>query len=270
MSYIKIICHNILFCAKTYERRLIFMKKTNSETLELADLQRSIISTCTHLNRPIRKSKLVQMITDLFECNTAKHVEFALIDLIEQGKLHDQGYFITTPEFAENWNGVVTATDESIINFLLSLKEEAKYDLFFDVFAQEQLTPHLFFKYVGMKYPALLHREDAALAYMEQMDNTFPYGLNSNFYMELNDYPTNRWFTTFFNPDCRIIISNMDFCKNHVNIQVTLLAGKKRSYKQAYKDFEEFQNNITAYFNRDINIHIKKRMSAFTGRKRRR
>lgn len=245
------------------------MKKTNSMTLELADLQRTIISICTHLNRPIRKSRLVQMITDLFECNTPRQVEFAFIDLIEQGKLYEQGYFITTPEFAENWNGVVTAIDESIINFLLSLKEEVKYDIFFNVYAQEQLTPHLFFKYVGMKYPALLHREDAALAYMEQMDNTFPYGLNSNFYMELNDYPTGRWFTTFFNnPDCRIIISNMDFCKSHVNIQVTLLSGKKKSFRQSYKNFEEFQNNITAYFNNDMSIHFRKSMASFTGRKR--
>lgn len=68
------------------------MKKTNGKTLDLADLQRTIISTCTHLNRPIRKSKLIQMITDLFECNTPRQVEFALIDLIEQGKLYELGY----------------------------------------------------------------------------------------------------------------------------------------------------------------------------------
>lgn len=245
------------------------MKKTNSRTLELADLQRTIISTCTHLNRPIRKSKLIQMITELFECNTPKQVEFAILDLLEQGKLHEQDYFITTPEFSYTWNGTVTATDENIVRFLLSLKEDAKHDLFFDVFAKEQLTPHLFFKYVNMKHPALIHREDAALAYMEQMNNTFSYGLNSNFYMEMNDYPTERWFTTFFNnPDCRIIISSMDFCKNHVNIQVTLLTGRKRSYKQAYKDFAEFEKHITDYFNSDVNVHIKKSVASFSGRKK--
>lgn len=245
------------------------MKKTNGKTLELADLQHTIISTCSHLNRPTRKSKLIQIITDLFECNTPRQVEFAILDLLEQKKLIQQNYFITTPEFASVWNGTVTATDESIIKFLLSLKEDAKYDLFDDVFAQEQLTPHLFFKYVGMKYPALLHRENTAFAYMEQINNIFSYGLNSNFYMEMNDYPTERWFTSFFNnPDCRIIISNMDFCKNHVNMQVTLLSGKKRSYKQAYKEFAEFQKNIANYFNSDINIHIKKSMVSFSGRKR--
>jgi len=245
------------------------MKKTNNKTLELASLEHTIVSTCTHINRPIRKSRLIQMITELFECNTPKQVEFAILDLLEQDKLREQGYFITTPEFASTWNGTVTASDEGIIKFLFSLKEEAKYDLFFDVFAEEPLTPRIFFQYVGMKYPALLHRDDAAPAYMEQMDNVFPYGLNSNFYMEMNDYPTERWFTTFFsNPDCRIIISNMDFCKNHVNIQVTLLSGRKRSYKQANKDYAEFKKNIADYFNNDVSVHIKKSMASFSGRKK--
>ena len=64
------------------------MKKTDNRILELADLQKVLLSTCTYLNRPIRKNQLIKMTTELFECNTAKEVEFALLDLIEQGKLH--------------------------------------------------------------------------------------------------------------------------------------------------------------------------------------
>ena len=163
------------------------MKKTNKRILGLADLQRMLISTCTHLNRPIRKSQLIKMITDLFECNTPKEVEFALIDLIEQGKLKQSDYFIITPEFASTWDGVITAADEGIVKYMLSLKEEAKHDIFFDVYAQESLTPSSFFKYINMNFPALLRRHDTALSYMEKMENTFPYGLSSNFYMEMNN-----------------------------------------------------------------------------------
>ena len=63
------------------------MKKTDNRILELADLQKALLSTCTCLNRPIRKNQLIKMVTELFECNTVKEVEFALLDLIEQGKL---------------------------------------------------------------------------------------------------------------------------------------------------------------------------------------
>ena len=73
------------------------MKKTDNRILELADLQKALLSTCTCLNRPIRKNQLIKMTTELFECNTAKEVEFALLDLIEQGKLQQKDYFITTP-----------------------------------------------------------------------------------------------------------------------------------------------------------------------------
>jgi DNA-binding response OmpR family regulator len=51
------------------------MKKTDNRILELADLQKVLLSTCTYLNRPIRKNQLIKMTTELFECNTAKEVE---------------------------------------------------------------------------------------------------------------------------------------------------------------------------------------------------
>lgn len=235
------------------------MKNNNNRILELPDLQKVLLSTCTYLNRPIRKNQLIKMITELFEYNTVKEVEFALLDLMEQGKLQQQDHFITTPKFASTWDGTVTATDEGIIKFLLSLKEEAKHDLFFNVYAQEPLTPHDFFKYVEMKYPALLRRADAALAYMEQINNLFPYGLNNDFYAELNDYPTNRWFTKFFDsPDCRILIRNIFTGKNYAGFQIVLLPGKRKSYRKAYKDFAEFEKSISSFFNGDVKVQVKR------------
>lgn len=238
------------------------MKRNNTKVLELADLQNTLIATCNFLNRPIRKNQLIRMVTELFECNTVKETEFALLTLIEQGKLCQKEHFIITPEFASTWDETVTATDEGIIKFLLSLEEEAKHDLFFNVYAQEPLTPHSFFKYVDMKYPALLQRTDTALAYLEQLENIFPYELSNDFYMEINDYPTGRWFTAFFNsPDCRIFIKNIFAGRNYAGIQVVLLPGKKRSYKKAYADYKEFEQNMPSFFNGNMKVQIKRSLT---------
>ncbi len=247
------------------------MKKNTNRVLELASLQKVLLSTCTHLNRPVRKNQLIKMVTELFECNTVKEVEFSLLDLIEQGKLQQKDYFITTPELSTDWDGTVTATDEGIIKFLLSLREEAKHDLFFNVYAQEPLTPHNFFKYVGMKYPALLHRADTAHAYMEQISSLFQRELSYDFYAELNDYPTGRWFTTFFNsPDCRIIIRSISTGRNYANFQIVLLPGKRKSYRKAYKDFAEFEQNISSLFNKDVKVQVTKSLITIPfGKKRR-
>ena len=247
------------------------MKKNTNRILELANLQKVLLSTCNHLNRPVRKNQLVKMVTELFECNTVKEVEFALLDLIEQGKLQQKDYFITTPELSTDWDGTVTATDEGIIKFLLSLMEEAKHDLFFNVYAQEPLTPHNFFKYVGMKYPALLHRADAAISYMEQMNNLFQHELSHDFYAEMNDYPTDRWFTTFFNsPDCRIIIRSISTGRNYANFQIVPLPGKRKSYRKAYKDFAEFEQNISSLFNRDVKVQVTRSLITIPFSKKRR
>ena len=241
------------------------MKKNTNRILELADLKQVLLSTCTYLNRPIRKNQLIKMVTEVFEYNTPKEVEFALLDLIEQGKLQQKNYFIVTPEFASTWDGVTTAADEGIVKYLLSLKEETKHDLFFNVYAAEPLTPHNFFKYVGMKYPALLHRQDTAYAYLEQLENTFPYELSNDFYAEKNDYPARRWFTRFFDsPDCRIIIKNIFTGRSYANFQIVLLPGKKRSYRKAYSDFEEFKQNISTLFSRDVKIQVRRSMTTIS------
>lgn len=234
------------------------MKKNNNRTLELADLQKMLLDICTNLNRPIRKTQLTKMVTELFECNTKKQVEFAIMDLIEQDKLHYTKHFICTPEFATTWDGTVTAADEGIIKFLLSLKEEIKIDVYFSPYAPEPLTPTIFFKYVQLKYPTLLEREDTALAYMEQIDTLFPDIASNNFYMEFNNYPTNGWFTNFFNnKDCKIVLKNIEQHKNHLNIHLLLLPSTRRSYKLAHEQYEEFDQNIKSYFNNNIHLHIK-------------
>ena len=233
------------------------MKKNNNKTLELVDLQKMLLDICTNLNRPIRKTQLIKMVTEVFECNSQKQVEFALLGLIQQDKLHYAKHFICTPAFAATWDGTVTAADEGIIKYLLSLKEEIKIDIYFSPYAPEPLIPTIFFKYVHLKYPALLQREDTALTYMEQIDTLFPDVASNNFYMEFNDYPTNRWFSTFFNQDCRIVIKNIDQHKNHINIHLLLLPSTRRSYKLAHEQYEEFEQNIKSYFDKNIHLHIK-------------
>lgn len=246
------------------------MKKNTNRILELADLKQVILYTCNTLNRPIRRNQLINMITDLFECNTQKETEFALLNLIKEGSLQQKDHFIITPKFASTWDGVTTAADEGIIKYILSLKEEAKHDLFFNVYAEEPLTPHNFFKYISMKYPALLRRQDTALAYLEQLANIFPYELSNDFYAEKNDYPTEGWFTSLFDsPDCRIIIKNIFEGRSYANFQIVLLPGKKRSYKKAYSDYEEFKQNISSLFNRDVKIQIRRSLTmiSFSRRK---
>ena len=43
------------------------MKKNNNKTLELVDLQKMLLDICTNLNRPIRKTQLIKMVTEVFE-----------------------------------------------------------------------------------------------------------------------------------------------------------------------------------------------------------
>ena len=234
------------------------MNQLKNRTLELVDLQKMILDICTNLNRPIRKSQLIKMITELFKCNTKKQVDFAILDLIEQDKLNYAKHFICTPEFFTTWDGTVTASDEGIIKYLLSLKEEIKNDIFFSPYAPEPLTPTTFFKYIYFQYPALLKRENTALAYMEQIDTLFPDIASDNFYMEFNDYPTSRWFTTFFNnKDCRIIIKKIDHYKNHLNIHLLLLPNTRRNYKLAHEQYEELKDNLSSYFNNNLHLHIR-------------
>ena len=73
------------------------MKKNNNRTLELVDLQKMLLDICANLNRPIRKTQLIKLVIEIFECNTQKQVDFAILDLIEHDKLHYEKHFICTP-----------------------------------------------------------------------------------------------------------------------------------------------------------------------------
>lgn len=243
----------------------------NTKTLELTDLGAMLLTICTTINRPIRKSQLIKMVTDLFECNNQKQVDFAILDLIEQEQLIEYKHFIVTPDFYATWDKKVTAQDEGIIKYLLSLKEEAKHDIFFNVYAPEPLTPSTFFKYINMVYPALLHREDAALAYMEQFAKGLDYALNDDFYAEKNDYPSNRRFTKFFdNPDCRIFIKDINLYKNQVSLTIITLPGKTRNYSIAKKQLLDFEVYFKSCLKPDMIMHTKiKPLTMLTGNTKR-
>lgn len=243
----------------------------NTKTLELTDLGAMLLTICTTINRPIRKSQLIKMVTNLFECNNQKQVDFAILDLIEQEQLIEYKHFIVTPDFYATWDKKVTAQDEGIIKYLLSLKEEAKHDIFFNVYAPEPLTPSTFFKYINMVYPALLHREDAALAYMEQFAKDLDYALNNDFYAEKNDYPSNRRFTKFFdNPDCRIFIKDINLYKNQVSLTIITLPGKTRNYSIAKKQLLDFEVYLKSCLKPDILMHTKiKPLTMLTGNTKR-
>lgn len=230
----------------------------NKYRLELTNLEKVLVLTCSKLNRPIRKNQLIKLIAQIFECNTPKQVEFAILDLIEQNKLYQHEYFICTAEYALTWNGQVTAADEAIIKFLTSkaLREEIMLDTCFEILG-DRLTVYMYFRYVEMVYPALLS-DTNALTQMEQMDKHFSYGLKNHFYAEMNDYPVNRFLTKFFdNPDCRIFIKALDINRNHVNFHLVLLPGKRRSYKEAHEQYKAFKENICSYFDKDIHLHFK-------------
>jgi len=235
----------------------------NNKTLELTALQDMLLTICSKLNRPIRKSQLKAFVTELFECNTNKQVDFAILALIEEKQLVEYKHFIVTPDFY--------AQDEGIIKFFISLKEEIKHDVYFDVFAPEPLTPSIFFKYIEMTYPTLLHREDAALAYMEQFAKDLDYALNNDFYAEKNDYPSNRRFTKFFdNPDCRIFIKDINLYKNQVSLTIITLPSKTRNYSIAKKQLLDFEVYFKSCLKPDMIMHTKiKPLSMLTGNTKR-
>ena len=94
------------------------MKKNKQNiALDLQGLQDLLIRICTTINMPIRKKVLIKMVTDLFEYkNSKKAVEFALIELVEQGLLFQKDYYIS----ANKGKLIPTATEEGIIKFLTS------------------------------------------------------------------------------------------------------------------------------------------------------
>lgn len=231
-------------------------KRINTKILELPDLQTLIIEICNRLNRAIRKTQLINMVIELFECNSKSQVDFAILGLIEQNKLHYTKHFVCTSAFASTWDGIITVADEGIIKFLLSIIYEAKADLLFHPYTNETLTVSNFFQYVEMKYPALLKRTDTSLAYMEHFHKVYPYLMSNDFYVEFNDYPTKRWLTDFFNnPDCRIFIKDIYNDRYYLRLQVILIPSKN-NYKKAHQQYKEFVTHIKKYFEDNVTVDL--------------
>ena len=233
-------------------------KNRNNITLDLQSLQDLLIKICTTLNMPIRKNILIKLVTDLFEYkNSKKAVEFALIELVEQGLLFQKDHFIS----ADKNNLIPTATQEGISKFLTShfVKENIKSTLGFNPSDELPLTPHIFFKYIDNQFPELVSGADMPLACMEKIEKALPYGLNNAFFAEENDYPTNRWLSTFYDKDCRLIIHRITCYKNKVYFHLLLLPGRRRSYRNAHEQFAAFEENISHYFENHMEVQVLSR-----------
>ena len=239
------------------------MKKQDTQTnikLDLDKLEEVLEQICTTLNMPIRKTSLHKFIKEVFcYSNSIKQIDFAILDLVEQGVLIETSFYITSLKCALEQRTIPTATEEGIIKLLTSksFMEEIRIDLFFTPVATELITPHNYFKYIKCKYPALLSGKNAGLIYMKQLDELFAFGLTDQFYIELNDYPyCPVFFSTFFDTDSRIIIKNISIHKKYVTFHLILLPGKRRSYEKADEQYRFFQEHISSYFE-NKKVHIK-------------
>lgn len=238
------------------------MKKQDIQTikLDLDNLERIIEQICTTLNMPLRKTSLHKFIKEVYGYgNSIKQIDFAILDLVEQGTLVETTFYIASLKCALEERTIPTATEEGIVKLLTSkaFMEEIKTDLFFSPFAPEQITPHNYFKYVKCKYPALLSGKNTGLIYMKQLDELFAFGLSDSFYVEFNDYPyCPVFFSTFFNTDSRIIIKNISIHKKYVTFHLVLLPGKRRSYEKADEHYRYFAEHINSYFETK-KVHIK-------------
>ena len=86
-----------------------------------------------------------------------------------------------------------------------SFIELMKHDLFFNVYAEDKVSFELYTKYLKMDFPGLVgnHR---ALDRMNQIQEKFEYGLSNQFYVEMNDFPTGQFLSSFLDDnDNRII-----------------------------------------------------------------
>ena len=228
--------------------------------LDLDTLQKVLIQICTTLNMPIRKTALHRFIREIFDySNSIKSIDFALLDLIEQGLLLEDSFYVCSSECAASGRTIPTATEEGIVKLLTSksFKEEIRNVLFFSPVATDIITPYDYFKYVRQTYPALLAGQETGIAYMEQFDTLIPFGLADTFYTEYNDYPyVSSFFTSLFDGDSRLIIRNIDFSKSLVTLHLLLLPGKKRSYQKAHEQYRKFDDIISTYFD-GMKVHIK-------------
>ncbi len=220
--------------------------------LGLEELQDLIQSILDNLYMPIRKSQLSRFIIELFEYgNTRKQIEFAMLGLVDHGYVSEDRFYVAATSYVHEYHTCIpTATQEGIIKFFLSgnLKEQMKHYFFFDVYATERITPHLFFKYVSSEFPSLVS-ENRVINAMDHIDNIIPWGISNQFYVERNDFPTGLWLSSFLDDrDNRIIIKSIENNANHINISLVLLPGKRRSYEKAHENYKMFSTYFPSYF----------------------
>lgn len=230
----------------------------NNQRKTLDELRELLLKTVTFLGRPIRKSQLIKYMKNLYECkNKVSEIEFALLSLINDKLLIEDKHFIVTPAFHKEWDGTASAMDEAIVKFIPTLKERIKAEYYFNPFSEHTISCSSLFKYINMRYPFICNQL-LGLAYLEYFSEKYEYNICNDFFVELNDYPTDGWFTCFFDiKDCRLLIEDISYSShNHVFIKLILIPGRGRSYKKAHEQYLEFEKNIKMYFPQNT-VHIK-------------
>lgn len=220
--------------------------------LELDKLQKLILDLLDFIYMPMRKSQLSRFINGVFSYdNRPKQIEFALIELIENGSIKEEKYYIASADYVSEHKSIVpTATQEGIVKYISSKSfiELMKHDLFFNVYAEDKVSFELYTKYLKMDFPGLVgnHR---ALDRMNQIQEKFEYGLSNQFYVEMNDFPTGQFLSSFLDDnDNRIIITSIVKKKDLVILKALLVPGKHRSYKKAHINLQKLQNYLPSYF----------------------
>ena len=226
----------------------------NKRNLELHQLENMILSICTYMYRPIRKTMLIKLVTDLFETNTKKQVEFALAALLDEHRIYEYKNYIHIFKYPTHWDGTTTAADNAVPKYLLTLKEEAKEYCYFFFGAEEPLNVNDFFYFIDRFYVGLLGSGLPSDKNMLHIIDNADWYVKDNIFRELNDSYMGP-LTQFFNKkDCRILIKNVCQLYKGVKINLLLVPGKKGGYTQAHEQYKEFQHFIHLYLNGPIII----------------
>lgn len=217
--------------------------------LDLEQLQNVILQILENLKRPISQTKIHRFIRELFEYNnTNDEIDFGILTLSNNNSIVKKNNLVIHSDYAHSWDGKLTPMDEGISCYLLSLKEVAKFDIFFSPFADNNLSCKIFFKFVQMNFPWLLGNEQA-LPLLEYITDHCGYKNISQLYKEMNEYPTNEWFTSFFNnKDCRLLITHFESKRTAVIFKLILLPDSKKDCSTAKTQLTQFQEKVEGYF----------------------
>ena len=220
--------------------------------LELDKLQQLILDLLDFIYMPMRKSQLSRFINGIFAYdNSQKQIEFALIELIENNSIKGEKFYIATTDYVSEHKSIVpTATQEGIVKYISSksFTETMKHNLFFNVYAEDKVSFELYTKYLKMDFPGLVGKH-RALDRINEIQEKFEYSLSNQFYIEMNDFPSGQFISSFLDDDDnRIIITSIVKKKNLVIMKALLVPGKHRSYKKAHINLQKLQNYLPSYF----------------------